>query len=140
MSSSNLAAAQKLHEAFNSRDWDVAQSVIAEDCVFVDGTGQRREGPSAFATEYFKPWVDAFSDAQRTEVEFYDAGDTVVVELLGRGTNDGPFGPVAATGKRVELPYCEVYHFNADGKVSSGHAYFDQLGLMAQLGVAPSAG
>lgn len=39
-----------------------------------------------------------------------------------------------ATGKHVELPYLEIYHFNAEGKVSSGRAYFDQLTLLAQLG------
>jgi hypothetical protein len=47
-----------------------------------------------------------------------------------------------ATGKHVDLPYVEIYHFNTEGKVSSGHAYFDQLGLLAQLGQAqvPSLG
>jgi steroid delta-isomerase-like uncharacterized protein len=134
MSSSNLASAKALHEAFNNRDWNGARAVIAEDCVFVDGTGQRREGPVAFTDDYFKPWVDAFSDARRTEVQFYDAGDTVVIELVGRGTQDGAFGPIAATGKAVEMPYCEVFHFDAESKVSSGHAYFDPGGLMAQLG------
>ena len=30
----------------------------------------------------------------------------------------------------------EIYHFNADGKIVGGRAYFDQLGLMTQLGHA----
>jgi steroid delta-isomerase-like uncharacterized protein len=137
MSSPNVASARALDQAFNYRDWEAAHAMIADDCVFVDGTGQRHEGPEAFAQQYFKPWVDAFSDARRTEVSYYDAGDTVVVELVGRGTNDGDFGPMAATGRRVELPYCEIYHFDADGKVDSGHAYYDLNGLLAQL--APGA-
>jgi hypothetical protein len=55
---------------------------------------------------------------------------------VGRGTNDGPLGPLPATGREVILPYCEVYHFNAAGKVIAGECYWDQLGLLRQLGVA----
>ena len=139
MSSANLACAEAMHNAFNSRDWDGLRASIAADCVFIDGTGHRHEGADAFTDDYSKPWAEAFSDANRSEPHFYDAGDTVIVEIIGRGTNDGPLGPMPATGRHVDLPYCEVLHFNAEGKVSSGHAYFDQMGMLAQLGHTPPA-
>jgi hypothetical protein len=34
------------------------------------------------------------------------------------------------------VPYCEIYEFDADGKITGGRAYFDQYGLMVQLGRA----
>jgi ketosteroid isomerase-like protein len=87
-------------------------------------------------SDYSKAWADAFSDASITDTVYHDAGDTVVAEFVGRGTNDGPLGPLPATGRTVALPYCEIYHFDADGKVAGGRAYFDQLGLLVQLGLA----
>jgi steroid delta-isomerase-like uncharacterized protein len=136
MASRNLESVQAQQSTFNERDWDAMRGLIAEECVFVDGRGERHEGPDGFVEGYSKPWADAFSDGQVTKPKYYDAGDTVVTEFVGRGTNDGPLGPMPASGRSVELPYLEIYHFNADGKVVGGRAYFDQLDLLTQLGHA----
>jgi len=36
----------------------------------------------------------------------------------------------------VELPPVHILHFNDEGKVNFGRAYFDQLSLLQQLGYA----
>ena len=136
MASRNVEQIQALHGAFNDRDWDTIREMFAEDCVFVDGRGQRHEGPDGFADDYSKGWADAFSDGQVSKPRYHDAGDTVVAEFVGRGTNDGPLGPLPATDRSVELPYVEIYQFDADGKVVAGRAYFDQLDMLTQLGHA----
>ena len=134
MASKNVQAVQAAHAGFNARDWKSIQRLIAEDCVFVDGRGIAHKGPEAFANAYSKEWADAFSDGEVTEAKYYDAGDTVVAEFVGRGTNDGLLGAMPPTNRRIELPYCEIYHFDSDGKVIGGHAYFDNYGLLVQLG------
>jgi steroid delta-isomerase-like uncharacterized protein len=136
MASRNVQTVQAQQGAFNERNWESMRDLIAEDCVFVDGRGQRHQGPDEFVENYSKGWADAFSDGQVTRPKYYDAGDTVITEFVGRGTNDGPLGTLPASGRSVELPYLEIYHFNADGKVIGGRAYFDQLDLLAQLGHA----
>ncbi len=50
MTSKNVEAVQAMHVAFNARDWKSMQSLIAEDCVFVDGRGVAHNGPEAAAT------------------------------------------------------------------------------------------
>ena len=134
MTSKNEQAVRASHQGFNDRDWDSMASLVADDCVFVDGQGNAHKGPDAFANDYSKGWADAFSDGKVTDAKYYDAGDTVVAEFVGRGTNDGPLGPMPATGRTVELPYVEIYHFGPDGKVVGGHAYFDMYGMLVQLG------
>ena len=52
-----------------------------------------------------------------------------------RGTNDGPLGPFPATGKEWTLPICEMWHFDADGRVVGGEIYYDQVSLLTQLGL-----
>src|SRR5438128_7650640 len=112
MASSNVETARAINAAFNDRDWDAMRSRIAETCEWVDGRHITHKGPEEFVTGYSKPWADGFPDGKVTDARYYDAGDTVVAEFVGRGTNTGQLGPMPATGKSVELPYCEVYHFN----------------------------
>lgn len=140
MASKNVEVVQAWQAAFNARDWESAKRFIAEDCVFVDGRGITHKGPEAVANDYAKSWVDAFSDGKITDAKYYDAGDTVVVEFVGRGTNDGALGPMPPTNRSAELPYCEIWHVGSDGKIIGGHAYFDMYGLLVQLGHAESPG
>ena len=133
---SNVGTVKAFHEAFNKHDWPAIEKLVAPDCVWTDARGISYKGPQGVAQEYSKGWADAFSDGKITDAKFYDAGDTVVTEFVGRGTNDGQMGPIAATGKHVDLPYVEIYHFGSDGKVKSGSAYCDMFGLMVQMGLA----
>jgi hypothetical protein len=48
----------------------------------------------------------------------------VVARFTGQGTNDGPLGPFPATGKEWTLPICELWHFDADGRVVGGGIYY----------------
>ena len=134
--SSNVETVRAINQAFNDRDWDAMKSKIAETCEWVDGRNMIHKGPDELTMNYSKPWADAFSDGRITEARYYDAGDTVAVEFVGVGTQDGPLGPMPASGKSVKLPYCEIYHFGSDGKVVGGRAYFDAYGLAVQLGFA----
>ena len=136
MAASNVDAIRAEHEAFNNRDWDSMKGLFADHCVFVDARGQSHEGPDAFVEDYSKGWANAFSDGEIAEARYHDAGDTVVAEFVGRGTNDGPLGPLPASGRQASVPYCEIYEFDDDGRITGGRAYFDQLGLMVQLGHA----
>jgi steroid delta-isomerase-like uncharacterized protein len=141
MAGKNVQTVQAEHKAFNDRDWALIRGLIADDCVFVDGTGVAHKGPDAFANNYAKSWADMFSDARVTEAKYYDAGDTVVAEFVGTGTNDGPVGPMPATNRPLSLPLCEIFHFGSDGKVIGGGSYFDAYSMLVQLGHAePLAG
>jgi predicted ester cyclase len=69
------------------------------------------------------------------------AGDNgAVIEFIGRGTHTGtlasPMGEIPPTGRRVELPFCEVYRIT-NGKIVGGSTYFDLAGMLQQLGLMP---
>ena len=57
MAGKNVQAVQAEHKAFNDRDWVTIRGLIADDCVFVDGTGVAHKGPDAFANNYAKSWT-----------------------------------------------------------------------------------
>jgi predicted ester cyclase len=56
------------------------------------------------------------------------------MEGLYAGTNTGEFGPFAATGRVVSLPWTNVYKFDGNGRIVNVNVYYDQLTIMTQLG------
>jgi hypothetical protein len=96
MASKNADTATRIAEAFNKRDWDGIRTELADDCVFSD-TIQDHKGPDGFVEGYNRAWVAAFSDAKMTDVVVHDSGDTVIVEFVGTGTNDGALGDLPPT-------------------------------------------
>ena len=86
-------------------------------------------------------YAAAFPDMHRELFRFFEAGDTVIVELALQGTHQGPLalpaGTVPATGKRMDAPCCDVFRL-VDGKIQSFNCYPSGTIILAQLGVFPS--
>ncbi len=137
MSSRNVETFKAAHRAFNSRDFDAVVNAMAENVIYQDRARDATYRGRAGFKEFMQSWVASFSDAQVTEPTYTDAGDTVIAQFVGRGVNDGPLGPLTATGRPVKFNFCEILHFNDTGQVISGDAYYDQLSILAQLGHAP---
>ena len=134
-----LSAAKALVETFNARDWDGARAAVTTDFVYEEmGTGRKLTGADA-ALEAFKGWVQAFPDATGTYRGTHVADDgTVVLEVTWTGTHRGPLqtpdGPIAPTGKRIDVPACMVVDVAGDKARAQRH-YFDMVTLLRQLGV-----
>lgn len=136
MTSKNVATALAVFEAFNERDLDKMVSTTLEDAQWEDhGRGVTLKTRGEMKAS-FQEWADAFSDGKITDTKAIDAGDTVVVEYVGRGTHDGPMGSVPATGKRVSLPFIDIIHFDKGGQITGGSTYFDMFSLLVQIGLA----
>jgi len=86
-------------------------------------------------------YAAAFPDMHRELFRFFEAGDTVIVELALQGTHKGPLalpaGTVPATGKRMDAPCCDVFRL-VDGKIQSFNCYHSGTIILPQLGVFPS--
>ncbi len=134
MSSQNVETFRAAHQAFNSRDFDGVVSKMAEGLTYRD---QARNvtftGRDGFK-EFMQGWVKAFSNAEVSEPSYLDAGDTVIAQFKARGVNDGAFGALPATGREIDVPFCELMRFDDNGQIVSGGAYYDQLTIMTQLG------
>jgi len=124
-------------DLFNARDWDAFAADLAADCEFVDeARGISVKGPQQ-AVEFEQGWVTAFADAAITMPRLIDGDSTTVLLFTGRGTNDGPLGPLPASGRPVSLPFCEVRDYDGDGKVLRSALYYDQVSMLTQLGHMP---
>jgi steroid delta-isomerase-like uncharacterized protein len=135
MASKNVQKLQALVEAFNkNKDIDAIGDLYAEQSVLIDhARGETVKGRAA-VKENWQMWATAFSNGKLEELRFVDGGDTVVLYFTGRGKNDGPLGPLPATGKPVTLPYCSIFAFDSQSKIIEEEDYWDQLGFLVQLG------
>ncbi|MBT0671130.1 nuclear transport factor 2 family protein [Novosphingobium profundi] len=80
--------------------------------------------------------AEAFPDVHREILHVEATDDLVVVELAIRGEHRGtlmtPAGAVPATGKRIDVPCCDVFHMK-EGKVTAFHCYNAANILQQQL-------
>jgi len=136
MSAKNVETLRAAHQAFNKRDFDAVVQQLSKDAVYRDhGREAVFNGPKEFKGN-LHGWVEAFSDAKVIDASYIDAGDTVIAQFTGMGTNDGPIGALPATGRPVRFAECEVVRFGPNGQIIGCDAYYDQLSIMVQLGHA----
>jgi steroid delta-isomerase-like uncharacterized protein len=137
MASKNVQTALATYEGFNKRDLDAAVAAYAEDLKFENhGLGQTYKSRAEFR-DSLQGWITGFSDGKVTEPRATDAGNTVTVQFVGQGTNDGPMGPFQKpTGRTVSVPFVDIFQFDAEGRIVAGEQYFDMLTMLVQLGHA----
>lgn len=116
--------------AFNARDLDGLEDLLADDIVFrVPGTFG--EGKAA-CVDFYRRWFADFPDAHMDVWRRYDVGDAVIEEGMFSGTHEG----LAATGRPVGVDYVQVVHVR-NGKLVTLSLVFDRLLVLEQLGVIP---
>ena len=76
----------------------------------------------------------AFPDLNNTIESQVSDGDIVVTRGTTRGTHEGAFGEIGATGKPVAIPWV-MYTRIQDGRILEDWELYDALGMMKQLGV-----
>jgi predicted ester cyclase len=138
MAASNVETYRAGHEAFNRRDFEAMTKQYASSIAWTDHPqGRTFRTPREFKDDFLPGWVRASSDIRITGPRYLYAGHAVVCTFTVVGTHDGPLGPLPATGNRFALPLCELWHFDAGGRVVGGDLYYDQVSLLTQLGLLP---
>ena len=130
---SNADTHAELHSLFNDRDIDSVLKRMSDDITYTDhARGMTMRGQQE-VRGWLEGWVSSL-DGKCTEMRYIDAGDTSIALFVGRGTQNGPLGPFPPSGRDVAFDLCEILRYDADGTVIEGEIYFDQVGVLAQLG------
>jgi steroid delta-isomerase-like uncharacterized protein len=86
-----------------------------------------------------KGQFDSSSDLTFTENWMIAEGDKVAVCFTAKGTHDGAFQGVPATGKHFKIAAMTVWRF-VDGKIAEEWLFFNDLDLYRQLGLFKDPG
>lgn len=92
------------------------------------GTFAGPEAVEAFLVGFFAGFPDLHQDIVRA----HHAESAVIVEMLNTGTHRGEFAGLAPTGRRIEVPSCNLFLFDGTALIGE-RIYFDLATLMSQL-------
>jgi steroid delta-isomerase-like uncharacterized protein len=84
---------------------------------------------------FYQQLMAALPDLQIQVKQKHVTDDSVLLEVLIRGTHLGPWRGLPATGRRVEVPLCGVYTFDDSGRLAGERIYYDRATILRQLGV-----
>jgi ketosteroid isomerase-like protein len=137
MNNENVAAVRNAYAVAERRDLEGWISLFTPDGVFTDNSVGASYRGRALA-DPVRNYGTAFSNMHRELYRIYADGNVVVVQLALQGTHDGPlqlpFGKLAATGKHMDAPCCDVFELE-DGKIKRFDCYPEGSIIFAQLGV-----
>jgi steroid delta-isomerase-like uncharacterized protein len=134
MASKNVETVRAAHESWNRRDYEGVVRNMSDGITYTDNArGQSFSGKQTFR-EWTESWAKALSDGKIINATYIDAGDTVVAQFTGTGTNTGSFAGLPPTGHHVSFAFVEIWHFDKSGRMIAGSAYYDQYSILTQLG------
>jgi len=134
-----IETAKAVTIAYNDKNWDKVKAAFAENGVYDEkATGRRIQGIGQ-VIEAWQGWAKAIPDSKATFLAEHASGDTVILEVVWKGTHTGPLQTASATiapsNKRIEVPACQVIKVEG-GRVKTFTHYFDMLTLLTQIGAA----
>ena len=123
---------------FDERDLSDPRWYWADDVVVrfhaLDTVERGPDGMAAFFADLFAAVPDWRMEVE--EVLGHEAAATI--RWRGTGTHTGaPWRGIAATGRRIDLPGCDVMRFAADGRVVENVVYYDGATFARQVGMLP---
>lgn len=117
---------------FGEGDLDLLDELYAADAVEHTPFGDQ-EGRAAIR-ESFEGFLTAFPDISQTVEDVVAEDDTVAMRITSRGTHDGGFMGIEATGKVIEVQQMAFVRIE-DREITERWLLPDTLGLLQQLGV-----
>jgi steroid delta-isomerase-like uncharacterized protein len=133
----NKRVMQTFVDFINTANPDVANELIDPGATFyVPGRPEPVTGPAGYL-EIVAMMRGGFPDIQWTLEELICEGNNIVARFTMRGTHEGSFFGVPATGNTIAVQALNIYRLSG-GKIVEEYGQPDLLGLMRQIGALPS--
>jgi len=132
----NRLAMRLFTEFINTADQNLGEQLIAEDAQFwVPGRPESMRGLAGYMS-VLGMMRSGFSDVHWSLEETIAEGDRIAARFTMRGTHDGTFLGVPATGRKIEVRAMNFYRL-VGGKFVEEYGQPDLLGLLQQIGAVP---
>lgn len=135
----NIASQQKFGEAVNSGNLEIFRDVVAPDALDHDPAPGQGRGPDGYI-QFFTQFRSAFPDLQITVDHLTADDDSVAIAYTVTGTHKGDFLGVPATGRSMSARGVQIARFDPNARMVERWGSSDQLGILQQIGAAPTNG
>ena len=127
---------ERFVEFINTASPKLAEELISAQAIFhVPGRPEPVIGPAGYL-EIIAMMRGGFPDIQWTLEETITEGDNIAARFTMRGTHQGNFFGVSATGKKIAVQAMNFYRWS-NGQIVGERGQPDLLGLLQQIGAAP---
>jgi ketosteroid isomerase-like protein len=130
-----LDLAKRFYGHFEAGDFERLSDCFDPDCVTVTPSGAMKVKEHEQFGRAFKA---ALPDAHMVLDNAVESADWVAIEgrFVGRHTADlvTPQGTIPARNRDLDMPFADFFRVKA-GRIIEHRVYWDQMGMMAQLGV-----
>ena len=106
----------------------------APDYKMNDNEFSGRESVRAFYADLYTGFPDLRIEITRR----YVSDEAIIVEGTFSGTHKNQWSGIPATGRRVQFPFCAIFPFDENDRLTGERAYFDSALVLRQLGVLPA--
>ena len=138
MTTDNAALVRQMIETvLNGRDLEAMERYVAEDFVELDPAPWQGPGRDGLRQVFFGLF-ESFPDMHWTIEEQIANNEKVVSRFTWTATHLGPFAGIPATGKTLKVKGVVIDRF-VDGMMVESRILSDDLGMLNQLGIVPSA-
>ena len=132
----NVATLRASLAALDAEDERAFLALFSDDAVLDVIFRPQPYGGKEAIRSWFSEWAAAVEGASSEVTSVLAAGDSVLVELLWRGTLAGPLGPVSATGRPFTVHRAAIARVE-DGRLVRLSAFMDGQELAKAVGQWP---
>ena len=130
----NKDLVNRMWEAWNNGDFEAFKELYTPDYFSYFPSINPNPLSLEETTEFAKMVHNAFPDIIFSIEEFYAVEDRVISRFIMRGSHEGEFQGIPATGNKVEFSGIIISHIK-NGKIEEEREDLDMLGFMQQLGM-----
>jgi len=126
------------NDAINAKDIDKIRELYAANFVrHCQATPDAETSDFEYFLAMFEGWTKSTPDAHQTINMIIAEGDLVAWNITYGGTHLGEMNGIPPTGKKISLD-CYGFHRIENGKIAETWVTWDNMAMMAQLGLLPS--
>ncbi len=132
---SRLAIVEEHVRRENAHDLDGVIQTFGDSARYDDEPWDQHYEGRDQVRQFYGQIMAALPDLNIEVLRQHVAADTIILEVVIRGTHLGAWRGLPATGRRVEVKLCGVYTFSSDDRLAGEKIYYDRAVILRQLGV-----
>jgi steroid delta-isomerase-like uncharacterized protein len=130
-----LALVEEHVRGENLHDVDAIMATFGGGASYDDEPWNDRRTGLDGVRSYYTELLRALPDLSIEILNRHAGTESVVLEVIIRGTHRGPWRGLPATGRRVEFPLCGIFAFDAGDRLAGERIYYDRASVLGQLGL-----
>ncbi len=130
----NKGLVKRMYEAWNKKDFEALKEMMTPEYAWYLPSRSTKPMSREETIEFGKMLHNGFPDFAYSIEELIAVEDRVISRFIFRGTHEGEFQGIPATGNKVEISGIMMTRIE-NGKIVEDREELDQLGFMQQLGM-----